>query len=307
MNLTDGYVDLQVNGYAGVDFNADDTTVDDFSRACERLLTDGVAGILATVITDRLDLMQRRLENIRRACDRDPAVAKIVWGVHIEGPFLNEQPGYIGAHPPEHARPADVVQMQRLLDSAGGLARLVTLAPERDPGFAVTSMLARQKILVAAGHCDPTLEQLRSAIGCGLSMFTHLGNGCPVHMHRHDNIIQRVLACAGQLWVGLIADGVHLPYFVFGNLLHAIGCDRAFVVTDAISAAGLGPGVFQLANRTVVVDQDLATWSADKSHLVGSASTMPTVVEKLQSKARLSQDTIQRLTRLNPRMVMGRR
>ena len=91
-----------------------------------------MAGILATVITADLDAMCRRLANICRVREADPAIAAMIWGIHIEGPFLNEQPGYIGAHPAQFARPADIDTMQRLLDAAEGLTKIVTLAPERD-------------------------------------------------------------------------------------------------------------------------------------------------------------------------------
>jgi N-acetylglucosamine-6-phosphate deacetylase len=122
---------------------------------------------------------------------------------------------------------------------------------------------------------------------------------------RHDNIIQRVLACSDRLWIGLIGDGVHVPYFVLRNWLRGIGTERAFIVTDAISAAGLGPGEFRLADRSYVVDNDLATWAADRSHLVGSASTMSIMAEKLRTKAGLTDEIIRQLTSVNPRRVIG--
>src|SRR5690606_2198311 len=97
-------------------------------------------------------------------------------------------------HPADAIHPANCGDMQQLLDAGGGLVRLVTLAPERDPGLTVTKMLARQGIIVSGGHSDATIDQLDEAIDAGLSMWTHLGNGCPLQMHRHDNVIQRVLS-----------------------------------------------------------------------------------------------------------------
>ena len=93
------YFDLQVNGYAGVDFNGDSTTVDEILRVCERLRQENVVGILATIITDQLDVMCRRIRKIAELRHQAPGAAEVIRGVHIEGPFLNEQPGYIGAHP----------------------------------------------------------------------------------------------------------------------------------------------------------------------------------------------------------------
>ena len=194
MDSSPNFFDLQVNGYAGIDFNQDGLTGEDLHAVCARLASDGVTGILATIITERLDKMERRLRDLCALREQDPLARRMIAGFHIEGPFLNETPGYRGAHPPDAIRPADMGAMDRLLDAAGGLARLVTLAPERDAGLRVTRMLAGRGIAVAAGHCDPSLDELRGAIDAGLTLFTHLGNGCPMQMHRHDNIIQRALS-----------------------------------------------------------------------------------------------------------------
>lgn len=305
MQTRSGFVDLQVNGYAGVDFNADRLVAKDVAAVCRRLRDEGVAGILATVITADVEAMCRRLANICRVCEADEEIADVIWGVHIEGPFLNERPGYIGAHPAEHARPADVETMKRLLEAAGGMTRIVTLAPERDEKGRVTRFLAEQEVRVAAGHCDPSLEELRAAIDAGLTLFTHLGNGCPAMLPRHDNVIQRALSFSEQLYLGFIADGVHVPFPALKNYLKCCGCERAFVVTDAICGAGLGPGEYTIGDQKVVVDENLATWSADRSHLVGSAGTMPRSAENLAGALGLDERQIQMLVAENPQMIVG--
>ena len=194
-------------------------------------------GILATVITDELPRMEARLARIAAIHRQDQLVREVVRGIHVEGPFLNAAPGYIGAHPAACVRPADVDAMKRLLDAAGGLVRLVTLAPERDPGMKVIRHLAGSGILVSAGHCDPSLDELHAAIDAGVSMFTHLGNGCPIMLHRHDNVIQRVLSMRDRLTICFIADGVHVPPMTLGNYLRLTGVERTVVVTDAVAAA----------------------------------------------------------------------
>ncbi len=305
MNEGGGYVDLQVNGYVGADFTGDGLMHEVALNACQQLRDEGVDGILATVITDDLDAMCRRLSRIVELRDADPLIKSMIWGIHIEGPFLNEQPGFIGAHPADAAQRADEDAMQRLLESAGGLTRIVTLAPERDEGLRVTRLLARQNIIVSAGHCDPSLEVLRAAVDAGLQMFTHLGNGCPLMMHRHDNVIQRALSLSEHVWIGFIADGVHIPYFVLNNYLRCAGLDRCFLVTDAISAAGLGPGQFTLGGQRVVVDENLATWSEDKSHLMGSAITMSRVVANLRDHRGMDDHQIRLLVAENPRRILA--
>ena len=100
----------------------------------------------------------------------------------------------------------------------------------------MTRFLARQKVLVSAGHCDPSVDELLAAIDAGLSLFTHLGNGCPTMLPRHDNIIQRVLSSRDRLMITFIADGAHVPLPELKNYLRLAGVDRSIVVTDAISA-----------------------------------------------------------------------
>lgn len=304
MTTARGYVDLQVNGYADVDFNADVLDTERVAAVCRRLRDEGVAGILATVITADLDAMCRRLANIVRVRETDAVAAELIWGIHIEGPFLNEEPGYIGAHPKDCARPAEVDSMQRLLNAAGGLTKIVTLAPERDSGNQVTAYLDRQGIRVAGGHCNPSIDELRASIDAGLSLFTHLGNGCPGLLPRHDNIIQRVLSESDRLHVGFIADGVHVPFFALANYLECCGIDRAFVVTDAICGAGLGPGEYTIGDQRVVIDENLATWAADRSHLVGSAGTMQRSEKNLLSLG-LSEQHVHALLSVNPRRVLN--
>jgi N-acetylglucosamine-6-phosphate deacetylase len=299
------YVDLQVNGYMGVDLNADDLSAEQLHAACGHLRGDGVAGILATVVTAGLADMAARLARIASYRREDALAREVIWGVHIEGPFISPVPGYVGAHPPEHVRAADLDAMRRLLDAADGLTRLVTLAPERDAGLAVTRFLAGQGILVSAGHCDPSLDQLRAALDAGLSMFTHLGNGCPMTLPRHDNVIQRVLSLSDRLTIMFIADGVHVPYPALRNYLRVALGDRALVVTDAISAAGLGPGRYTIGSQVVQVGDDLVARAPDASHLMGSTGTMPRMARGLAAEVGLSAREVRRLTSTNPGRVLG--
>ena len=222
-----------------------------------------------------------RLSNLATLREKDPLAKQIIAGFHIEGPFINETPGFVGAHPRDAVVPASLDSMKRLLDAGEGLTRMVTLAPERDAGFAVTSLLAKQSVRVSAGHCDPTLDQLKAAIDAGLSMYTHLGNGCPMQMHRHDNIIQRVLSLSDKLLIGFIADGTHVPFFALKNYLNAIDLNNVYVVTDAIAPAGLGPGRYTLGRWELLIEEDMVARAPDRSHFVGSAITMPQTWENL--------------------------
>lgn len=278
----EGYVDLQVNGYAGVDFNADDLAGDDLHRSCQALRAGGVAKVLATIITEDLDAMCRRLARLVELRAADSLATDLIVGIHIEGPFINERDGYRGAHPRDAVRPADVDAMKRLIEAAGGLTRLVTLSPERDLGCRVTRFLAESGVRVSAGHCDPSLDELRAAIDAGLTLFTHLGNGCPPLLPRHDNVIQRALSLSDRLTLCFIADGIHVPLMALHNYLRCAGIDRCAVVSDSMAAAGLGPGRYRLSRWEVMVGDDQAARSPDGSHLVGAAMPLRSVHRKLR-------------------------
>lgn len=301
-----GYIDLQVNGFGGVDFNSDDLTSDQLHFACEKLRDDGAAGFLPTVITDEVDTMVARLKRLATLREADPLARDLIPGFHIEGPFINEAAGYVGAHPPRAVRRAHRDDADRLLAACDGLARIVTLAPEQDADARVTRFLADQGVTVAAGHCDPQLDELRASIDAGLTMFTHLGNGCPMQLTRHDNIVQRVLSLAAELTISFIADGAHVPFVALGNYLRLAGVERCVIVSDAISATGLGPGRYSIGGQPAVVGEDgVPRPPNDDSHFVGSATSLSQMITKLRRDLSLSAADIEWLTVSGPRQILG--
>jgi N-acetylglucosamine-6-phosphate deacetylase len=195
--------------------------------------------------------------------------------------------------------------MQRLLEAASGLAKIVTLAPERDPGFAVTRRLAHDGIIVSAGHTDASIEVLEGAIDAGVSMFTHVGNGCPMLLHRHDNIVQRALSLADRLRVSFIADGAHVPFAALRNYLRVVPLERCAIVTDCIAPAGLGPGRYTLGRWDIVVGDDMVPRSPDGSHFVGSGVTMRQSAKNLTERLKLPEETVRRLTYDNPKAFLN--
>jgi N-acetylglucosamine-6-phosphate deacetylase len=300
------FFDLQVNGYAGVDFNGEEELTPAAIEALSaRLAEHGVEGILATIITDTLPAMEERLRRVAWLRQQVPAFGKLVRGFHIEGPFISPVEGYRGAHPLDAIRQADLAAMERLLEAAEGLTRVVTLAPEQDPGFHLTGMLAKRGITVSAGHTNASLDELKGAIGAGLTLFTHLGNGCPAVMPRHDNILQRALSLREHLWLCFIADGAHIPFFALKNYLQLTGTEKTVVVTDAIAAASLGPGRYTLGRWNLVIGEDLIARPPHGDHLVGSTVTMERSYRNLIDRVGMSEAEARKLLVENPRKAIG--
>lgn len=298
-------LDLQLNGFGGVDFGADDLTVEQVRAACVAVAARGGGQALATVITDSIPALVRRIERLATILEEDPVVRQTLVGIHVEGPFIRGDKGYVGAHPPAHARAASVDEARLLVAAGRGHVRMVTLAPERDHGCRTIAWLADQGILVAAGHCDPSADELRRACAAGLRCFTHLGNGCPHVLPRHDNVIQRAIACDALRWITMIPDGIHVPLPALNTWLKAIGLERAIAVTDTTAAGGMGAGTFRLGSQTVIVDADGAAWSADRTHLVGSTAGMDDVRRVLANLPGLLAPDVERLTATNPRLALA--
>lgn len=298
-------LDIQVNGYAGTDFNSNTFTPEALHHACKCLREDGCDQILATFITDTIDNLELRIRRIVEFRAKDPLAQEVIAGIHVEGPFINVEKGYVGAHPPHCVKPANVEDATRLVQAGEGLVKLVTLAPECDPGFKTTSYLAGENVTVSAGHCNPDLDTLTAACDAGLSMFTHLGNGCPMTMHRHDNIIQRALNLRDKLWLCFIPDGVHIPFFALKNYLRVAGVERSIFVTDAISAARLGPGRYTLAGWDILIGEDLVARSPDASHFVGSTVTVPRILNNARNELGLTEEEIITLLETNPRKAIA--
>ncbi|MCH1440908.1 MAG: N-acetylglucosamine-6-phosphate deacetylase [Rubripirellula sp.] len=300
-----GYIDLQVNGYAGVDFNSDHLSTDQVLQVCRRLKLEGTDSILATVITARLDLMLQRIARLVDLIEGSSEIAACIRGIHVEGPFLNPADGFIGAHPASEAMPADISVADQLLEAGNGSIKMVTLAPEMDSDARVTQHLTNAGIVVAAGHSDASLNDLQRAIDQGLKLFTHLGNGCPGLLPRHDNIVQRVLSVSEQLKISFIADGHHVPAFALRNYLGMVPKENIVIVTDAISAAGLGPGRYELSGQVVEVDDDGAAWAACRTHYAGCASTFQQMIQVLKGSVGVGDEQIRQWMITNPLQLLG--
>jgi N-acetylglucosamine-6-phosphate deacetylase len=302
--MTPSFIDLQVNGFAGVDFNADGVSTTDIRRACEAMRQGGVSSFLATITTEFIPKMYGRIRRIIEARDEDPLIASMITGIHIEGPFISPAHGYVGAHPVDGVVLPNVEDAAKLIDAGDGLVKLVTLAPECDENCAVTLYLVNAGIRVAAGHTDTSIDHLKAACDAGLSLFTHLGNGCPATMHRHDNIVQRAISLRNYLQYSFIADGAHIPFFALRNYIDLVGIDRTIIVTDAMSAAGLGPGRYRIGRMEVEVGEDQVARQPGSTLLAGAAVTMPQAAENLKEKLGFSPEDIFKMTSVNPGKFM---
>jgi len=269
--LAPSLVDLQINGYAGVDFQQDDLTADDLLRAARALRRDGCAYFLLTLITDEWTRLLARLKHLRALRESSAELREAIVGWHIEGPFLSEKQGFCGAHNPRHMRdpkPADVREIRAV---TGGDRVLLTLAPERGGALEGIRTAVSLGLTVSLGHTDASAEVLQQAVAAGATAFTHLGNGCPRELDRHDNILFRASDTAG-LTTSFIADGIHIPARAF-RLLHKLIDGPVYYTTDAMAAAGAPPGRYKLGELELEVGADRVVRQPGKTNFAGSALT----------------------------------
>ncbi|WP_100959441.1 amidohydrolase family protein [Bosea sp. FBZP-16] len=250
MPTSPGLVDLQINGFAGVDFNDPAITPADLDRALEAMLATGVTQCLPTIITAHPHELVERFQALDKAVAESRLGPLMCPGYHLEGPFLNPAPGYHGCHPPQAmtaARPELIAEVER------GLSRpilMVTLAPEREGAIRLTKSLAEAGKIVAVGHSAADFDQVSAAADVGLSLSTHLGNGLPQSLHKLANPIFAQLA-EDRLMAGFIADGIHVHPKALAALIRAKGLERSILVTDAVVAAAAPIGRYHFAGMAV--------------------------------------------------------
>ncbi len=264
---TAGFIDLQVNGFAGVDFNNPGCTVEQLQHATEAMRKTGVTQYLPTLITSSFEDFSRCAQTLLKF--NDPAII----GIHMEGPYISPHDGPRGAHPREHVREATIEDFERRQDVARGRILLVTLAPEVPGSLLLIEHLVKANVRVAIGHTAAAPEQIRDAISAGATLSTHLGNGCAQLLPRHPNFIWEQLA-ADELFASLIVDGHHLPAATVKTMVRAKSPARTILVTDAIAAAGCPPGFYALGTAEVELTAAGRVAVPGAPNLAGSALMM---------------------------------
>ena len=299
--MAPGLIDIQVNGYAGVDFNNPSVSHAEISRAVRALVATGVSRFFPTVITGSPDGMLGALRNLRAAKDRIEEGA-VIEGIHVEGPYIGPDDGPRGAHLRQWVRPPDIEEWKRWRDATNGLIRVVTLSPHWPDAPKYIEALVADGVTVSIGHTGATTEQLDAAVKAGATLSTHLGNGAHAVLRRHPNYIWEQLA-DDRLTADFIVDGIHLPASFLRVALRAKTVERSVLVTDASAPAGAAFGRYQLGEQAVDHLPDGRVVLAGTEKLAGSGLRMDHGVENLMKLGGLSlRDAIQ-LATVNPARV----
>ena len=296
-------IDIQVNGFAGFDLNVATVTPTDVCAMVRALWRVGTGFLCPTVVTASFEGISNSLRAIVAACKADASVAHSILGIHLEGPYIAAEDGPRGAHPLEHVREPDWDEFQQWQDIAEGKISIVTLAPEKKNAIPFIEKLVANGIVAALGHTNASGGDIQAAIDAGARLSTHLGNGAHALIRRHPNYIWEQLG-ADELWASLIVDGHHLPPSVAQSMMRAKTLDRCILVSDAVALAGMAPGIYQFAGKSVELTAERCVRLVGTEYLAGSAIELARGIENSVRFAGISLKEAVSLATLQPMRLL---
>ena len=300
-----GWVDLQVNGYAGVDFNSPGLCVEAVKTVVDRLAADGTAAFLPTFVTADPEMVVANIRTVLAARRRYAECERAVLGFFLEGPFISPEPGAVGTHPVEWVHPPDLALFDRFQDAAEGLVKMVNVAAELPGAPDFVRELSARGVAVSLGHqmaADPA--RLEPCIASGAKAFTHLGNGIPNLIDRHDNIIFAALV-EDRASVMFIPDGHHLPDTMLKLYCRAVPLKRLIAVSDSQYPAGMPPGEYEVCGARARLEPNGLLWNPARNCLVGATAPMARMMELLSGRIGLTAGELQAIGHDNPLSLIG--
>ena len=266
-----GLIDLQVNGYKSIDFNTNPITEKEIEQVAKELVKLGVTSFFPTIITNSRVSILESLQSIYTTCKNNGFLKKHIGGIHLEGPFLSKVEGARGAHPLEYIIEPDWELFQQFQAAAGGMIKIITLAPEWENSIPFIKKCSENNVIVSIGHTNASPAQIREAVKAGASMSTHLGNAAPLMLHRNNNLVWEQLA-HDDLTTCIIADGFHLPESFLKTVIRTKK-GKTILVSDSTNFAGMPPGVYDthIGDQVVLEDSGRLYIKQQPQFLAGAA------------------------------------
>jgi len=298
-----GFVDLQVNGFAGIDFSRPGLSIEDVRHSVSLLAARGTVAFCPTIVTAPLHVYESNLPVLALAMD-EPDLRPHLPAIHLEGPFISPLDGPRGAHPRELVRSPDPQLLHHWQELARGRIRLITIAPEIEGALPLIHTALQLGITVSIGHSAASDPLLQAAVDAGARASTHLGNASsPSPKPRLSNIFFQ-LACE-HLAVMCITDGHHLPPPFMITAVRMTAPHRLIVVSDAAPIAGLPPASYHFLNSPVHLEPSGRIFCPLTGSLAGSAATMLDCMNTLASLNLLDEPALWRAGFFNPLSLIG--
>lgn len=247
--IAPGFIDLQVNGFAGADFNDPEAPLELIEHSLQAIFSTGVTRLYPTIITGSEERITGSLGNLVKA-KRDLPAGAAMEGFHVEGPSISAEDGPRGAHPARWVRKPDIEEFKRWQQAAEGHVRLITMAAEWPEAPRYIEHVTGEGVVVSIGHTAANGAQIRDCVSAGASMSTHLGNGAHAVMPRHPNYLWEQLA-EDRLTASFIVDGIHIGEAFLKVALRAKSLERAVLITDAVMPAQCVAGPYMIGEVEV--------------------------------------------------------
>ncbi len=300
--IAPGLVDIQINGYTGIDFSDPDLTAEDLKKVVAGQWEIGVTTIFPTVTTNDHEYLMNSFKALSNALT-DPKISMSVPGFHLEGPYISPEKGFRGAHPEKYIRLPDLQEFKQYQEAANNMIRLITVAPEFDGSIPLIRYCTDNDIVVSLGHHNGTAEEITEAVDAGASLSTHLGNGCANVIHRHNNPIWPQLA-DDRLSASIITDGFHLNKEEVQTFYKVKGDELTILVSDAVDLAGLPPGEYTRWGETLILTPDVVKFPAENV-LAGAASPISKCVGNMMRFTGCSLESAINMARRHPARLIG--
>lgn len=297
-----GLIDLQINGYMGVDFSDQNLTIKDLRNATKALWKEGVTTFLPTVITNDRQRLKKSFTILAGALN-DDEIGKSIPGFHLEGPYISPIQGYRGAHLEKYIRQPNWDEFSEIQKAAGNRILMITLAPEAKEAIPFIRKCSASGVIVSLGHHNGSAEIIKQAVDAGASMSTHLGNGCANMIDRHNNPLWPQLA-DDRITATIIADGFHLNKDEIQCFYKMKGISRTILISDALDLAGLEPGKYTRGERDVVLTKDVVMFPAENV-LAGAASPLSKDVSNIIKFTNCTLGNAIQMASTNPARAIG--
>ena len=278
--IAPGLIDLQINGYMGVNFGNPDLDINDMHKVVKSLWKEGVTTFLPTLTSADHEKLIKCFTALSQVFN-DPEISPSIPGFHLEGPYISPVKGFRGAHLEKYIRPPVWEEFLQYQKAARNKIILVTVAPEIDGAIPFIRKCTESGIIISLGHHNGTAEIIRQAADAGARISTHLGNGCANTIHRHLNPLWPQLADS-RLTPTLIVDGYHLTQEEVQVFYQVKGPNNTILVSDAVDLAGLEPGEYIRNGRKVVLTPNVVKFPAENV-LAGAAIPISRCVENIMS------------------------
>jgi len=292
-----GLIDIQINGYMGVDFSGPDLTVEGIKKATKALWKAGVTSYFPTIITSDIELIKRNFAILAKA-RKDPEIGISIPGFHLEGPYISPLAGFRGAHLEKYIKAPNWEEFQEIQKAANNGIKIITVAPELEGAIPFIKKCVVSGVLVSLGHHNGTAKDVEIAVDAGAKMATHLGNGCANEINRHDNPLWPQLS-NDAITASIIADGFHLRREEVRTFYKAKGVDKTILVSDALDLAGLPPGEYTRGERTLLLTSNVVKLPKENV-LAGAASPISKCVGVVMEFTGCSLKNAIRMASTNP-------